>query len=112
MTTAIAFVVAAAAGTVLRYLATLRFRPTSVPWGTLAVNLSGSFLLGIIAGWSPPAATVVGTAGLGALTTFSTFAGELVAGWERSRHEVGTYLAVSVGGGVALAWLGLVVGGA
>ena len=76
------------------------------------MNLTGSFLLGIVAGWSPPVATVVGTAGLGALTTFSTFAGELVSGWERSRRAIGSYLGISIVGGVALAWLGLVVGGA
>lgn len=111
MITAVTFVLAAAAGAVLRYVAAVRLRPTSLPWGTLAVNLTGSFLLGLIAGWSPPVATVAGTASLGALTTFSTFAGELVAGWERSPSAVGAYATVSVVGGVALAWLGLAIAG-
>lgn len=45
------------------------------PYGTLAVNLSGSFLLGLLAGAAVEgnARMLAGTAVLGAYTTFSTW---------------------------------------
>jgi CrcB protein len=45
------------------------------PWGTLAVNVSGAFLLGLVAGATlhGDALTVVGTGALGSYTTFSTW---------------------------------------
>jgi fluoride exporter len=45
------------------------------PWGTLAVNLSGAFALGVIAGAAVHghAVTIVGTGLLGSYTTFSTW---------------------------------------
>jgi CrcB protein len=49
------------------------------PWGTFVVNVSGSFILGVITGLGiyhglgPTARTVLGTGGMGAYTTFSTF---------------------------------------
>jgi CrcB protein len=45
------------------------------PRGTLAVNLSGSFLLGLLSGLgaSGTAMTLLGTATLGSYTTFSTW---------------------------------------
>jgi fluoride exporter len=74
-----------ALGAPLRYLVDLavQSRHDSVfPWGTLAVNVAGSFLLGALAAgvgtvdlptW---VLTLVGTGFCGALTTFSTFAFE------------------------------------
>ncbi|WP_283136276.1 fluoride efflux transporter CrcB [Rhizohabitans arisaemae] len=68
----------AAIGAPLRYLIDrlVRSRHDSVfPWGTLTVNLAGSFVLGVLTGlpggtaWS----AVVGTGFCGALTTYSTF---------------------------------------
>ena len=50
----------------------------SLPWGTVIVNLSGSFVLGLIAGlvtagvWPPEVQLVVGVGFLGGYTTFST----------------------------------------
>lgn len=47
------------------------------PYGTLAVNAAGCFLLGEIAGHAlnhPSALLFIGTGFLGGLTTFSTFA--------------------------------------
>ena len=45
------------------------------PWGTLAVNVSGSFVLGLVAGLSlhGDALLLAGTAVLGSYTTFSTW---------------------------------------
>jgi CrcB protein len=65
-------------GTVLRYtvdwLVSLRFG-FGFPFGILAVNLSGSFLLGLLAGAAVEgnARMLAGTALLGAYTTFSTW---------------------------------------
>ncbi|SUZ89956.1 uncharacterized protein METZ01_LOCUS42810, partial [marine metagenome] len=40
------------------------------------VNVAGSLALGLLAGASAPVPVVVGVGGLGALTTFSTFAAD------------------------------------
>lgn len=56
----------------------------AVPLGTLVINVSGSFLLGLLAGWATAAAAppdvrlVLGTGLLGGFTTFSTASVELV----------------------------------
>jgi CrcB protein len=51
---------------------------SAVPLGTLAVNVAGSFLLGVLSAVapavSPAVATLVGVGFCGALTTWSTFA--------------------------------------
>jgi fluoride exporter len=75
-----AFVVAAALGTLARAEATRRWnRPDGLPAGTLVVNVTGSFLLGLLSQVGPPVLTVLGVAGLGAFTTFSGFAADAVA---------------------------------
>ncbi len=67
MLTAIAFVVAAAAGAILRgALATSA-------WRVVAVNLVGSFLLGLMADVDTPELTIIGVGALGSFTTFSSF---------------------------------------
>lgn len=49
-----------------------------IPWTTIAINISGSFLLGVIAGWvmfragSTDVQAIVGSGFLGGYTTFST----------------------------------------
>jgi fluoride exporter len=45
------------------------------PWGTLAVNLSGAFLLGLVAGAAlhGDGLVLAGTGALGSYTTFSTW---------------------------------------
>jgi CrcB protein len=72
-----------AAGTGARYLlslAMLRLAGPAFPWGTLVVNVLGSFLLGLIleaqlaTGWlSPTWSLALTTGGLGGFTTYSTF---------------------------------------
>ena len=58
--------------------------PAAFPVGTLAVNLSGTLMLGLLTGLaahhglSARALTVLGTGLLGAYTTFSTFSWETV----------------------------------
>lgn len=60
-----------------------RFR-TAIPWGTMAINVVGSGLLGLLAGLGlagdmPPATAVIAGVGfLGGFTTFSTASVETV----------------------------------
>lgn len=75
-------VLGAAVGAPLRFLADriIQTRHDSVfPWGTLSVNIAGSFLLGMLAagvdtnGVSDGLMSALGTGFCGALTTYSTF---------------------------------------
>lgn len=69
-----------AGGSVLRYL--LSNINTSFPWGTFAVNVLGSFLIGLLVGlmskgvFSPEMKLLLVTGFCGGFTTFSTFANE------------------------------------
>lgn len=72
-------------GAVLRYLISifmLQVFGSSFPFGTLLVNVLGSFLMGVIYALgqlshiSPELKSLVGVGLLGALTTFSTFSNE------------------------------------
>jgi CrcB protein len=77
--------VGAAVGAPLRYLVdrAVQGRHDSLfPWGTFAVNVAGSFLLGLLAAASlhtpTPVLAAMGTGLCGALTTYSTFGYETV----------------------------------
>ena len=112
----------AAAGAPLRYLTDVviqRSHDSVFPWGTLAVNVAGSFVFGMIAALSRDgelgAATVagLGVGFCGALTTYSTFAYEtmrLIDGGARlfALANVG----VSVAAGLGAASVGWTVGSA
>ena len=85
--TALLVLLGGAVGAPTRYLTDVivQSRRSSVlPWGTITVNLVGSFLLGLVAGLTYAAhapdwvLTLVGTGFCGALTTFSTFSYETV----------------------------------
>ena len=72
-------------GAVARYGATLAL-PAGFPWGTLAVNVAGSFALGVllyearlVERVSQRTRLVVGTGFLSSFTTYSTFAVETTA---------------------------------
>jgi fluoride exporter len=111
MIVVVGFVAAAGLGATLRHVARVwAAHVEPIPVGTLAVNLTGSFLLGLIAGWDGAWSTVIGTAGLGALTTFSTFSEEIVELRAVGGRWIAAYAVTSVVGGVALAWLGLQLG--
>ena len=80
MITAGAFALAAGIGALARAEAGRRWnRAGSIPWGTLVVNVAGSFCLGLLHETAPPMFTVIGVGGLGAFTTFSSFARDTVA---------------------------------
>lgn len=86
---------------------------TGFPWGTFAVNVVGSLVLGVVAGSSasPVVSALVGTGFCGALTTWSTLGYETVrlaeeGAWTASVFDV----VASVLGGIGAAGLGLAIG--
>lgn len=89
---------------------------TALPWGTLTVNVVGSFLMGLIAGWlafkagegwSQPLRLFLTTGILGGFTTFSAFSLDAVLIWERGQAG----LAVAyMGASVILSVAGLLAG--
>ncbi|MBW0115207.1 fluoride efflux transporter CrcB [Pseudonocardia abyssalis] len=114
--TVLLVVLGAAVGAPLRH-ATDRIvqarHSTGLPWGTFAVNVAGSFVLGLVvgAGASPEVTALVGTGFCGALTTYSTFALETVTLGERRRRGAAVANAAgSVVLGLAAAGTGLLLG--
>jgi CrcB protein len=88
-------------------------RPSRLPWGTLAVNLLGSLLLGIIIGSHVGGVVplLLGTGYMGAFTTFSTFKLECIQlGRAKDWGALVTYLLVSYGAGLLLAFAGYGLG--
>lgn len=113
--------VGAALGGACRYAVTLAFVARigpGFPWATLFINISGSFLVGIVAELAQtralgidPLWRIALTAGfLGGYTTFATFAFEtLTLGNEREWRLALAYGFGSVIAGVALCYVGMVV---
>jgi CrcB protein len=111
---AIGFVVLALVGTLARVLIGHVLNRPDAPIGTLAVNVAGAFLLGLLvgSGASTDALTVVGAGALGSFTTFSALSHETA--WMVRRNHVRRgliYLTTTVVVGVGAAWLGLVIAG-
>ena len=111
--------VGGAVGTGVRYLAGLlavHWLGPGFPYGTLAVNLAGAFLIGLTQGLAgaliPEALRLVLVVGvLGGMTTYSAFAYETVrlmtlAEWGKA----GTNLVVTTGLCLVLCWLGMAAG--
>jgi CrcB protein len=105
-----------AVGAMLRYFVAQSLSKqfsTSLPYGTLAVNLFGSFLLGLMIGWPASSGLLLFlTAGLlGGLTTFSTLAVELLQMIiQKQWSSVIVYTAFTFIGGLSLAYAGLMIG--
>jgi CrcB protein len=88
--------------------------PSSVPLGTLVVNLSGSFALGLLVGLAVAgdALLLVGGGLLGSYTTFSTWMVESQRlGEDGDWGPMLLYLLGSMLAGLAAAGLGWLIGG-
>jgi len=91
-----------------------------IPWGTLAANLIGGYLVGVAVAWFaqhpelPAAWRLFAITGfLGGLTTFSTFSAEVVALLQQGR--IGMALATSglhLAGSLVATWAGWATVGA
>lgn len=87
------------------------------PWGTTAVNVAGSFAMGLLAGWlalrageglAQPAKLFLGVGVLGGFTTFSAFSLDAVLLWERgAAMDAALYVGGSVAGSIAALAAGL-----
>jgi CrcB protein len=104
-------------GSVARYLVAtaLPVHPGRFPWSTFLINLSGSFMLGVLMVFVlevwPPRRYVrpfVGIGVLGGFTTFSTFAVEVRGlAAHGSWALADAYALNSLVGGVAAVWCGI-----
>lgn len=113
-----------AAGSVLRYHAgrwvgDLAGAGNAFPWGTLAVNIAGSLMMGALVGWlargsfaadaAEPWRLLLGVGLLGGFTTFSAFSAELVTMLHRGQAGLAAgYAAASLVAGMAAMIVGLV----
>jgi CrcB protein len=90
---------------------------TLFPYGTLSINLLGSFLLGLLlaAAIGPGGANaraLLGTGFCGGFTTFSTFAFESIAlFWSGDRRGAALNALGTMGLGLGAAALGVLLGG-
>ena len=94
-----------------------RFGPAQIPYATLFINVSGSFLIGIVieaslakAGFSPQWRLFLATGILGGYTTFSTFSFEALSlGAGGFPLVAAAYVVASVVLGIAAAYAGVAV---
>ena len=107
-----------AIGASARYLTTnaaMRLLGAGFPWGTLVVNVLGSFLMGVVvAGLAARDGTrlapLLVTGVLGGFTTFSAFSLDAVGLWERGQEVMaGLYVAGSVAVSIGALVAGLVL---
>jgi CrcB protein len=110
-----------AIGTILRYLASVvavRWLGPEFPYGTLIVNLSGAFIIGVVQELGtettllPDTVRLFLTTGMmGGLTTYSTFSYETVRLMEANAwHQAWINVAVTTGVCLALCFLGIGLG--
>ena len=103
-------------GSVLRYAVGLCIGAAACPWATLAVNVGGSFAIGLFGGWCErfgwsEAVRLALTVGLcGGFTTFSTFSKESLALAQSGRWcAFSAYVFGSVAIGIAAVAMGYLI---
>lgn len=100
-------------------LLTAKLLGANFPWGTLTVNLSGCFIIGLLFALAdrvhlltPDVRLLLITGYLGALTTFSSFTLETVnAGRAGLTLQALTNILINNLGGLTLTYIGLRLGG-
>lgn len=104
------------AGTILRYLVYLLFGESSFPFSTLFINITGSFLIGIIAGITARHIELqdwrlfLATGLCGGFTTFSAFSIECVQLVQQSRIIAAAgYIFISIVLGIAATFGGYLI---
>ena len=111
-----------ALGTALRYLvatAAVTWLGPAFPWGTLAVNLAGSFAIGLVQSLAADglvlgedARLFLASGVMGGLTTYSAFSYETVRLMERGAWSTGWLnLVLTTVACLALCYLGMRAGG-
>lgn len=104
-------------GGMARYLVTLFVQQkalSSFPYGTMAVNIIGCFLIGIIyelsekSNWHPEWRMFLATGIMGGFTTFSSFSNETVGLLRDAQYQAAaTYVVLSVLIGLAATFGGI-----
>jgi CrcB protein len=93
-----------------------RYCGLAFPWGTVTVNIVGSALMGVLAGWlafkanegwSQPLRLFLTTGVLGGFTTFSAFSLDAMLLWERGDPGLAAFYVVT---SVLLSIIGLALG--
>ena len=103
-----------AIGTVLRYTASLFIPVRFFPWPTIFVNITGSFLIGLILAFSIKEESFLyswklflATGICGGFTTFSAFSLENMELLQEGKYALAaTYILISVVAGIGAAFLG------
>lgn len=118
MTNILLVALGGAIGSVFRYLAgvlAVRLTGLSFPWGTMAINILGGFLMGVFVevlarrfDASNELRLFVAVGVLGGFTTFSSFSLDFAVLWERGALAPAfAYALASVIGSIAALFLGL-----
>ncbi len=105
-------------GAGLRHLvngASLRLLGPNFPWGTMAINIVGSLVMGLVvgllarrAGDTSAVRLFIATGILGGFTTFSAFSLDFATLWERgATGQAAGYVLASVIGSLVAAFVGL-----
>jgi CrcB protein len=102
-------VLGAAVGGPLRFVVDQEIRKyTTKPYGIFAVNIIGSFLLGLTYGKVEAGFELFAIGFAGAFTTWSTFMLDIYLSYELKRYkEAAVNLTMSLGIGLFAAWIGL-----
>ncbi|MBN8294683.1 fluoride efflux transporter CrcB [Rhodobacter sp. NTK016B] len=104
-----------ASGRYLTGVAAIRVIGPGFPWGTLTVNVVGSFVMGVVVValghlGANRFAPLLMTGVLGGFTTFSAFSLDAMTIWERGDHlTAGLYVLASVGLSLAAIFAGLAI---
>ena len=108
MSAGLAFIVFAMAATSVRVLLTdSQGTFTGRMYATLAINVVGSFLLGLLVGSDASDLVVLGVGGIGSFTTFSTFVSQVECiGREGTTRGAVAYTVATVVLGVGAARIG------